>query len=208
MVSLACSPALNDTDSSSRSSKVCRRLAPIFSTDSFTCHAISAMRVMALGSNSRATFSVLSNRLYCSVKLTSGSVNIRAKSSALSGVSSTRMGNRPCISGIRSEGRDKWNAPDAMNRMWSVLIIPYLVDTWLPSINGRRSRCTPSRETSAPPRSADFAILSNSSMKTMPVCSTAATVWVRISSSLTNLLASSCSKSLSASLILRLRRLL
>src|SRR5947208_820483 len=38
-----------------------------------------------------------------------------------------------------------------MNRMWSVLIAPCLVATVVPSISGSRSRCTPSRETSAPP---------------------------------------------------------
>ena len=43
-----------------------------------------------------------------------------------------------------------WNAPEAMNRMWSVLIWPYFVDTVLPSTSGSRSRCTPSRDTSAP----------------------------------------------------------
>jgi hypothetical protein len=37
-----------------------------------------------------------------------------------------------------------------MNRMWSVLIGPYLVDTVVPSTSGSRSRCTPWRETSAP----------------------------------------------------------
>ncbi len=36
--------------------------------------------------------------------------------------------------------------------MWSVLIAPCLVATVVPSISGRRSRWTPSRETSAPPR--------------------------------------------------------
>ena len=30
---------------------------------------------------------------------------------------STRIGKRPCSSGIRSDGFDRWNAPDAMNRM-------------------------------------------------------------------------------------------
>jgi len=39
----------------------------------------------------------------------------------------------------------------AMNKMWSVLSGPYLVATVVPSISGRRSRCTPSRLTSAPP---------------------------------------------------------
>jgi hypothetical protein len=42
-------------------------------------------------------------------------------------------------------------APEAMNRMWSVLIMPYLVFTVQPSISGSRSRCTPSRDASAPP---------------------------------------------------------
>jgi hypothetical protein len=34
--------------------------------------------------------------------------------------SSTRIGKRPCSSGIRSLGLARWNAPEAMNRMWSV----------------------------------------------------------------------------------------
>ncbi len=50
----------------------------------------------------------------------SGSVRIRTKSSSVSGVSSTRMGKRPCSSGIRSDGFETWNAPAAMKRMWSV----------------------------------------------------------------------------------------
>ena len=37
-----------------------------------------------------------------------------------------------------------------MNRIWSVLTMPYLVDTVVPSTSGSRSRCTPWRETSAP----------------------------------------------------------
>ena len=44
-----------------------------------------------------------------------------------------------------------WKAPEAMNRMWSVFTGPYLVETVVPSISGSRSRCTPSRLTSAPP---------------------------------------------------------
>jgi hypothetical protein len=61
-----------------------------------------------------------------------------------------------------------WKAPDAMNRMWSVFTGPYLVATVAPSISGKRSRCTPSREMSALARSALRAILSISSRKTMP----------------------------------------
>ena len=64
-----------------------------------------------------------------------------------------------------------WKAPEAMNSMWSVLTMPYLVLTVQPSTSGSRSRCTPSRETSAPMVSGAPAILSISSMKTMPFCS-------------------------------------
>ena len=39
-----------------------------------------------------------------------------------------------------------------MNRMWSVFTAPCLVETVVPSISGSRSRCTPSRDTSAPTR--------------------------------------------------------
>ena len=35
--------------------------------------------------------------------------------------SSTRIGRRPCSSGSRSDGLATWKAPEAMNRMWSVL---------------------------------------------------------------------------------------
>ena len=34
---------------------------------------------------------------------------------SVSGLSSTRIGNRPCNSGMRSLGFDTWNAPAAMN---------------------------------------------------------------------------------------------
>ncbi|MNV48293.1 hypothetical protein D3C71_1401920 [compost metagenome] len=115
------------------------------------------------------------------------------------------MGKRPCSSGIRSLGLDRWNAPDAMNRMWSVLIMPYLVDTVVPSTSGSRSRCTPCRDTSAPLVSWRAATLSISSMKTMPFCSALATARVLISSSLTSLPASSSVMSLRASAILSLR---
>ena len=66
-----------------------------------------------------------------------------------------------------------WNAPEAMNRMWSVFTGPCLVETVVPSISGSRSRCTPSRDTSAPTRPSRAQILSISSRKTMPLFSTA-----------------------------------
>jgi hypothetical protein len=44
--------------------------------------------------------------------------------------------------GIRSLGLARWNAPEAMNRMWSVFTVPYLVDTLClpPAAAGRAAR--------------------------------------------------------------------
>ena len=86
------------------------------------------------------------------MRLASGSVRMRRKSSRVSAFSSTRIGSRPCSSGSRSEGLATWKAPEAMNSTWSVFTGPCLVDTVVPSISGSRSRCTPSRETSPPMR--------------------------------------------------------
>ena len=104
----------------------------------------------------------------------SGSVMIRTKSASVSDLSSTRIGKRPCSSGMRSLGLATWKAPAAMNSTWSVFTIPYLVCTFDPSTIGRRSRCTPSRETSGPPACAarSPAILSISSRKMIPIFST------------------------------------
>ena len=71
-----------------------------------------------------------------------------------------------------SEGLLKWKAPAAMNRIWSVRTMPYLVLTAEPSTMGSRSRCTPSREMSDVRFWEELAILSISSMKMMPICST------------------------------------
>ena len=65
-------------------------------------------------------------------------------------LSSTRIGRRPCSSASMSLGLHWWNAPLQMNRMWSVLTLPNLVLTWLPSMMGSRSLCTPSLLASAP----------------------------------------------------------
>ena len=43
--------------------------------------------------------------------------------------SSTRMGRRPCSSASMSLGLHWWNAPLQINRMWSVLTLPYFVLT-------------------------------------------------------------------------------
>jgi hypothetical protein len=52
----------------------------------------------------RVTPSVASSAVYCVVSEASGSVRMRTKSSAVSASSSTRIGKRPCSSGIRSDG--------------------------------------------------------------------------------------------------------
>ncbi len=72
---------------------------------------------------------------------------------------------------MRSDTRLIWNAPAAMNRIKSVLTMPYLVPTVQPSTMGSMSRCTPSRETSGPLPFSLPAILSISSMNIMPSCS-------------------------------------
>jgi hypothetical protein len=134
---------------------------------------MSAMASMASSLKSSVTPSVFSSATYCLINDASGSVRMRRRSSRLSAFSSTRIGSRPCSSGNRSDGLEMWNAPDAMNSTWSVFTGPCLVLTVVPSISGSRSRCTPSRDTSAPMRPSRPAILSISSRNTMPFCSTA-----------------------------------
>ena len=160
---------------------------------------------MPSSANSMASPSVFSSSRYCSVSEACGSVRMRSKSFGLRAFSSTRIGRRPCSSGTRSLGLLRWKAPEAMNRMWSVLTMPSLVFTVQPSISGSRSRCTPSRETSAPPALARLAILSISSMKTMPCCSTASRARALSSSSLTRRTASSSRISFRASATFSLR---
>ena len=128
-----------------------------------------------------------------------GSVRMRTKSSRPSASSSTRIGNRPCSSGIRSDGFDTWNAPAAMNRMWSVRTMPYLVFTVVPSTIGRMSRCTPSRLTSGPCPLSRPATLSISSMKMIPdSCARSTAARATLSMSI-SFCASSCSSASRAS---------
>ena len=89
--------------------------------------------------------------------------------------------------------------------MWSVLIGPCFVLTVVPSIKGNRSRCTPSRLTSAPLASARAHTLSISSKNTMPFsCTDSNAMRVTVSSS-NSLSASSPTNTswLSATVILR-----
>ena len=132
-------------------------------------------------------------------------MRMRSKSSGVNAESSTRIGKRPCSSGIRSDGLLRWKAPEATNKIWSVRMTPCLVLTVQPSMSGNKSRCTPSRDTSAPPVSWRLATLSISSIKTMPFCSAASTARAFSSSSLISLAASSSWSCLAAALTVRRR---
>ena len=65
---------------------------------------ISAIRSMAESVNVSSTPSVPSSAWYCLINEFRGCTSIRFRSSILSASSSTRIGKRPCSSGIRSEG--------------------------------------------------------------------------------------------------------
>ena len=121
--------------------------------------------------NSKFTFSVLRSSLYCLIKLLSGSFRILLKSSSFNASNSTLIGSLPCNSGNKSDGFANWNAPEAMNKIWSVFIGPCLVLTVVPSMRGSKSLCTPSLETSPPTLSVLPEILSISSRKTIPLFS-------------------------------------
>ena len=72
--------------------------------ETLTSAEILANISMPSSVNSRLTFSVFNNSLYCLIKLLSGSLRILLKSSSLSAFNSTRIGNLPCNSGNKSEG--------------------------------------------------------------------------------------------------------
>src|SRR6185312_15590934 len=81
--------------SSTRSMMVCRRLAPMFSVDSFTRNAKLAISSSASRVNSNLSPSVSSSAVYCFTRDDFGSVRIAMKSVIVSDFSSTRMGKRP-----------------------------------------------------------------------------------------------------------------
>ena len=83
--------------------------------------------------------------------------------------------------------------------MWSVRTMPCLVLTVEPSTIGNRSRCTPWRDTSGPIVPSRPAILSISSRKTIPDCSTRRTASFATTSMSTSRFASSAVRWSSAS---------
>ena len=96
----------------------------MFSIRSFRIAAMRATSRDPVGGELELAPSVASSAAYCLMSAFSGSVRIRTKSSSPSGCSSTRIGKRPCSSGIRSEGLETWKAPAAMKRTWSVRTSP------------------------------------------------------------------------------------
>ncbi len=88
----------------------------MFSMRSLTAAAMRATSAMPSSRNSSFAPSDSTSAAYCFVSAFSGSVMMRTKSASVSGFSSTRIGKRPCSSGIRSLGFDTWKAPAAMNR--------------------------------------------------------------------------------------------
>jgi hypothetical protein len=85
-------------------------------------------------------------RLFC------GSVRMRTKSFSSRLSSSTRMGKRPCSSGMRSLGLATWKAPAAMEDVIGPhqAVPGHHVE---PSMMGRRSRWTPPQTSGPCPRS-------------------------------------------------------
>ncbi len=75
------------------------------------------MRSIASAVKVSAIPSVSISAVYCLTSALRGSVRIRTNSALPSASSSTRIGKRPCSSGMRSDGFETWNAPAAMNRM-------------------------------------------------------------------------------------------
>ena len=147
----------------------------MFSVVSLTRAAKRAISATASSVNESETPSVPRRSRYCRTSAFCGSVRIRRRSSSPREASSTRIGKRPCSSGMRSVGLLTWKAPAAMKRTWSVRTGPYFVETVVPSTIGRRSRCTPSRETSGPWTLSRPAILSISSRNTIPADSARST---------------------------------
>mmetsp|Transcript_28226 Transcript_28226/g.45241 ORF Transcript_28226/g.45241 Transcript_28226/m.45241 type:complete len:202 (-) Transcript_28226:1170-1775(-) len=171
------SGALKEMVSTIFSKTVCKRRAPMLSTDRFTSAAMSATCSTAASVKLRSTPSVSMSAFCCISTLVTGSVIMRSRSSRVRPLRFTLTGKRPCNSASISLGFTLWKAPEAMNKIWSVLMLPYLPHvTMLPSMMGSKSRCTPSHDASGPDlESFELTILSISSRNTIPSFSAART---------------------------------
>ena len=119
-----------------------------------------------------STPSVAISALYCVVSEASGSVRMRTKSSTFSESSSTRIGRRPCSSGIRSEGFDRLNAPGGDEQDVIGLHRPVLrVDRGAFDERQQVALHALARHVRADASPGGASTLSISSMNTMPFCS-------------------------------------
>ena len=103
----------------------------MFSVRSLTCAAISASRSTRVGGElQRHALGLQQRRRIAGSARPCGSVRMRTKSSLRQRRRVRRgSGNGPAVPGSGRDGLARWNAPEAMNRMWSVLTVPYLVLT-------------------------------------------------------------------------------
>src|SRR5580698_10320615 len=85
-----------------------RRRAPMFSIDSLHRAAMRAISTTASSVNESLIPSVSSSATYCLMRADLGSFRMRMKSCSFSDFNSTRIGKRPCSSGIKSLGLDTW----------------------------------------------------------------------------------------------------
>ena len=92
------SEALTEVSSSTLSITVTRRRAPMFSTAPLAATAASARASTASGVKVRVTSSVACRAWFWRIRLASGSVRMRTKSSRVRAFSATRIGRRPCSS--------------------------------------------------------------------------------------------------------------
>ena len=124
----------------SRSITVCRRRAPMFSVRSLTCQAASARRRIPSWVNSMLTLRLPS------APCTDRSGRRRAGQDAHTEVvvvrrsSSTRIGRRPCSSGMRSDGLTSGMAPGGDKQDVIGLDHAVLGVDGQPSTSGSRSR--------------------------------------------------------------------
>jgi hypothetical protein len=156
-----------------RSITVCRRRAPMFSTLALTSTATSAIASMASSVKSSVTPSVAISATYCLIRLASGSVRMRRKSS---GQRAQLDADRQAALQLGQQVRRLGDVERARGDEQDVVGLhrPVLGRDVVPSISGSRSRCTPSRrDVGAAAALARAQILSISSRKTMPLFSTA-----------------------------------
>jgi hypothetical protein len=148
-------------------------VAPMFSVRSFTSNAMCARRVIPAGSNcKRHTLGgqqglVLAHQRRMGLREDGLEIFRRSGTATPPG-----SGTAPATPESGRWACSGGNAPLAMNRMWSVLMGPYLVDTAGALDQGQQIALhTLARHIGAAMLRAREATLSISSMKTMPFCS-------------------------------------